>query len=436
MKIKSISVKNFKALKDQELNLNGASAIITAGNNKGKTSVLRGLIDRFRGEKPDIIVTQGEEKGVNEMELTDGSKISWRFTHKTENFSFTTPEDIKMTTGVIKAIGEKYFGIKFDIDKFMRSSKAEALKMVQVLLGIDLTEINSRHKKVFDERTEANREVKRLLALDKKEPEKVEAIDVDSLKQRKQKIQESNKALKDQWVLDNEKHQKDATEFNTLQQERKSRRENFLNDWKIVEQFEDEDAHEITAFIDLEEISRFFDKMEKPEELKEVTTLKEPEYQDLAQIDKDIEDALKSQSSFDSYEKDLKEYNDWIEEGKQARKKVENLNEQLEAINKEKLELVKGANLPEEFEINDEGLLYKGLPVDDNQISSSAKYICALKLGSLVLGKVRTMHFDASYLDKNSLSEIQDWADKNDLQLLIERPDFEGGEIQYNIIED
>ena len=70
------------------------------------------------------------------------------------------------------------------------------------------------------------------------------------------------------------------------------------------------------------------------------------------------------------------------------------------------------------------------------KISSSAKYICALKLGALVLGKIRTLHFDCSPLDKNSLMEIQKWAEANDLQLLLERPDFEGGDIKYQIIEE
>lgn len=40
-----------------------------------------------------------------------------------------------------------------------------------------------------------------------------------------------------------------------------------------------------------------------------------------------------------------------------------------------------------------------------------------------------------SFLDKNSLQEIETWANQNDLQLLIERPDFEGGEIEYHILE-
>lgn len=44
------------------------------------------------------------------------------------------------------------------------------------------------------------------------------------------------------------------------------------------------------------------------------------------------------------------------------------------------------------------------------------------------------MHFDASFLDKNSLREIEFWALNNDLQLLIERPDYDAGEIKYEIL--
>jgi hypothetical protein len=46
------------------------------------------------------------------------------------------------------------------------------------------------------------------------------------------------------------------------------------------------------------------------------------------------------------------------------------------------------------------------------------------------------MHFDASFLDNNSLREVQEWAESKDLQLLIERPDMEGGDITYEIIQD
>ena len=69
-------------------------------------------------------------------------------------------------------------------------------------------------------------------------------------------------------------------------------------------------------------------------------------------------------------------------------------------------------------------------------VKGSQKYIAGLKLGAMVLGELKTMHFDASFLDKNSLNEVQEWAERNSYQLLIERPDFDAGEIKYEIIEN
>jgi predicted ATP-dependent endonuclease of OLD family len=55
-KIKTITVHNLKAIKDLTVDFNGCTAIITGGNNKGKTSFLRGVIDRLKGLAPDMIV--------------------------------------------------------------------------------------------------------------------------------------------------------------------------------------------------------------------------------------------------------------------------------------------------------------------------------------------------------------------------------------------
>lgn len=101
---------------------------------------------------------------------------------------------------------------------------------------------------------------------------------------------------------------------------------------------------------------------------------------------------------------------------------------------------------PFEIRVNDRGyrvgdilILKRYNPytqLDKNAQSSSAIYIAALKLASMKIGKVRTLHFDASYLDKNSLNQIEEWANENDLQLLIERPDFDAGDITYKVIRD
>ncbi|WP_439132382.1 AAA family ATPase [Polaribacter sp.] len=432
MKIKSIEVVNYKAIQNQEIDLNGHSAIITGGNNKGKSSLLKGLINRFQGEKPNIIVRRGETKGSNKMELTDGSKIHWGFTEKSEKLSFTTAEDIKMTTGVISAIGEKYFGVKFDIDKFIRSTKKEALKMVQNLLGIDLSEIDKKYAEKYSERTDANRELKRISGLNKKKPEEVTNPDIDAIKKRKEDLVKENTSLKENWVKENEEYQKEAIEFNELQENLKNDLITIKNDFNKLLSIR---GTAVSKFIDYDGITNeLIKKHPEPKPYKEVKTLDEPTYHTFTEIDKELEDAYTQKYKFDNYERELKEYNDWVEEGKKAREKSDNLTKELNTISEERLQMIKDANLPEEFEMTDDGLLYNGLPIDNNQLSSSSKYICALKLGSLGLGKVRAMHFDCSFLDKNSLNEIMEWAESEDLQLLIEKPDFNAGEIQYNIL--
>ena len=111
-------------------------------------------------------------------------------------------------------------------------------------------------------------------------------------------------------------------------------------------------------------------------------------------------------------------------------------NEAVQVIEKERMDLIKSANMPEGFTFTSEGIAYNGLSFTREQLSSSGIYIAALKLASMKIGEVRTLHFDASFLDKNSLAEIEQWATGQDLQLLIERPDFEAGEIAYEIIQN
>ncbi len=431
MKIKSISVKNFKALDEQEMTFDGASAIITAGNNKGKSSILNGLISRFRGEKPEFIVKKGEAKGENIMELTDGSVIKWSFTEKTEKFQFTTPEQLVVKTGVLKAIGKRYFGEKFDIDKFINASKNEQLKQVQRLVGIDLTELDLEYKKIYEQRTDANKEMKRIIALDTKLPEEVSEPNIQVLKEQKSELETKNSALKSDWKTNNEAHQKEITDFNTNVQSAIDAKKEYSDAQTELEKHK---GKAIGNFIDFKALEKAINSLPEIKEMKVITTLVEPKYHSFVEIDQKIETAFGEKSKFDNYEKDLKSYNKWVKSGKDQRVRIDSLNEKLSKIKAEKVEVIKNSNLPEDFEINDEGLLYKGLPLDHNQISSSAKYICALKLGVLFLGEIKSIHFDCSFLDKNSLQEVQDWAKTQDLQLLIERADFEAGGIQYNII--
>lgn len=403
MKISKITVSNFKAIDFQEISLDGCSAIVTAGNNKGKTSLLRGLIDRFHSHKPSVIVKQGEELGSQVMELTDGSKIEWRFTEKSEAFSFTTKEGIRQTTGVISSIGERYFGKKFDIDKFISSTPKAQIKALQDLVGIDFTEIDERYKKAYEERTVANAEVKRLRSMALKEPKKVKKPDVKALRESLFKAREKNAEI----VVEKAKLKELMDAVNKVK--------------GIAKQYS------MDPYIDFKGIDKMVDKVESAIE----------EKVDTDKLEQEVFEATKLENAFNMYERDLKDYKKWLEDGKKATEKANKLDAKVKAIQEEKREMISSANMPDDFEITEDEVMYKGLPLTDSQVSTSAKYIAALKLGALLLGEVKSLHFDASPLDNVSLKEIQEWAADNDLQLLIERPDIEnGGEIQYEIIKE
>lgn len=416
MKIKKITVQNFKSVSNETANFDGCSAIITAGNNKGKTSFLRGMIDRFRGEKPDVIVKQGESEGSQVMELTDGAKIEWNFSDKQEKFSYITKDGIKMTSGVIKSIGEKYFGLKFDIDKFLNSQPKQQVRELQRLVGLDFTEIDERYKLAYELRTEANRERDRLKSINRQKPEKVEKPDIDTIKNKIDKIRSEN-----------EKTRQEIDQFNREQEKRKYTIENASSQLMRIEN-EIENSMFQSCF-DSKRANELLDKLPEPQPENKY------DFIDISEAEAELDEANQLLRKYDSYERDLEDYNQWVEDFERAKENAENADKKVKDIEKERMEMIASANIPREFEINEDGIYYNGLPLDDNQISSSGKYIAALKLGLLVLGEIRTMHFDASFLDNISLSEIQAWASENDLQLLIERPDLEGGDIKYEVIE-
>lgn len=397
MKIKKITVENFKAISRQTADFDGCSAIIAGGNNRGKTSLLTGLINRLQSEKPDIVVRRGEEKGFHMMELTDGSVIEWNFTKKSERIHFTTADGFKQTTGVIGQVGERYFGQKFDIDKFLTKSAAEQGKELQRLLGLDLDEIEARYKIEYDKRTEANKELKRLTALRKTKPEKVEKPDIRAIQKQVKEAREKN-----------EKVEKEIRRRDHLKAEL-GRIVNIVKDSNFSEYFDQEEAQKM---IDSIEVGKLIE---------------------ISGMEAKLDHANEQLRKYDIYEINLEGYNNWVKEGKAARAKAKDLDDKVKAIQKERTDKIAAAKMPEGFALEDGGLTYNGFPLTTNQISQSAKYIAALKLASMVCGEVKVMHFDASALDYASLSEVQSYAEENDLQLLIERPDVYGQEIEYRI---
>lgn len=402
MKIQRIHVQNFKAVESQEINLQGASVIVTARNNSGKTSVLRGLIDRFHSHKPTIIVKQGEEKGFNSLELTDGSKIEWKFTEKSESFTYTTKDGFKQTTGVLQTLSERYFGKQFNIDFFLNLGAKQQEKELLKILGVDTEDIENKYNEAYEDRAIKNKTLKAIISENKQKPEVVNYIDPSEIISKLEAVKEQN------------------VQYLSVQ--------NKVNELENIKR-------RVNDVIKGTEFEAFFDVSRAESVINELMQ-KHPEKLSTSDLENQLENIRRNNVNYELYMERLSQYDEWVKKGTIARKEAEEADKKVKEINTEKENLLKNASMPEGFSFDENGLVYNELPLTESQVSSSTKYIAALKIAKLGLGELKTLHFDASTLDNISLKEILKWARSHDLQLLVERPDYDGGEIKYEIIED
>lgn len=399
MKIKKIRVRNVKAIVNQELNLNGATAIIMAGNNKGKTTLLTALKDRLLKMKATELVRAGETDGLYVMEFMDSTRIEWELSTKTkagEKLTLISKDGTK--TSVITEIIKWFNPGSFDIDRFLNESPAGQRKSLEKLLGLDFSVLDERYSKAVEERKDANRDVERIEV-----NYKGKSVDA-SLPATPEPVEELQKELLGV-ESHNEKYNLKVTEEERLIVRKK--------------QLEIELANVTDSLILLDDWLTAVEN--QPKNADQVWSLQE-KLKNTQDNNKQIEENNILRRSLD--------------ELVQLREIAHAKDLAVKDILKEKDDLIKQAKMPEGFSFSEDGVCYKGFQLDKQAQSSSALYIAALKLASIQVGNVRMLHFDASFLDKNSLKEVLEWSESQDLQCLIEKPDFEAGDIRYELIED
>jgi len=458
-KIQTIHIKNFKAITEQYADFKGCSAIVTGGNNKGKSSFLRGVIDRVRFVRPDLKVRAGEKEGRGELVLDTGDKFVWDFDDAgKDKLTFIDIHGVK--ANVTKEFGAQFFPPLFDIDKFLNSTPKSQVEQLQKIVGIDFTDVDNRYQKAYDFRTARNQDAERyhakiskaikvdpVTAVNMEELNLVRAsmnelrrIKADELNALYKKNQAADKELRDKWEAEKKKVDEEISDFNADQFKKEVDHNNATlaahtlfelglrgMDRTVVEVF-------VLGLKDLikptKKAADHYPIEPKYSDPIDAAPLKAID-EEIAKIDAQIASAMETNDKARQY----REYRNLYNEVEEAQEAATQADIAVKIIEQERKEMIEKAKFPTGISISSGKITVDGFDLDRQVISTSKLYIAALRIASMNLGEVRSMHFDASFLDNNSLAEVADWAEENDLQLLIERPDYAGGEIRFELIE-
>ena len=159
-KIVQFNAVNTTRLEAVDITFNESGTTIIGGSNgQGKTSVLNVIMSLIKGAKhiPKDPVRDGADKGEAKITLNNGVIIrrvfkDGRTTLKVEGCSGSQQ----------KFLNELFGEQALDVREFMLADERDKAKALMSLCGLDFTEVDAEHERLFEDRKAFNREEKRL----------------------------------------------------------------------------------------------------------------------------------------------------------------------------------------------------------------------------------------------------------------------------------
>jgi energy-coupling factor transporter ATP-binding protein EcfA2 len=411
--------ENVKRLKAVSITPKGNLVVIGGENGAGKTSVLDSIWYALggKGAACDQPVRVGTEKAEVNLDLGE-FKVRRTFTpagggtltvsNAEGNGTFNSPQSM------LDAMVGK---ISFDPLAFTRDK--DQVGTLKQLVGLDFTDVDSRRKKLYDERAEVNKEVKRLQVNIEQTPEKEGAneseVSVDDMTARLVVAQEDNKSNEDERAQLTELERK----FEASEQGEKalvariSELENLLANTR--QQLTDAQARTGGIAADCEAQRAKVDAL----------------------VDRDI-DAVREEIAAIQAGNDALLHNQkraaLVKERDERKAISDAKTEAINACDAEKAKALQETKFPiEGLSFSDDGVLYNDIPF--SQCSGAEQLRISVAIGLAMNPKLKVILIrDGSLLDETNLEMIAEMAAVADAQVWVERVG-EGDECQI-VIED
>ncbi len=404
MKIQKVTIKDFKAIKDFEKDINGNSFMLIGENGVGKSTVIQFL----KIALGDQSVIPPNASGEGEV-ITDKDGKQYTFSVKFDKagkpvVTVTAPDGMKdARKGTIASI---VGAMSFDIDQFVELSKSEKGRREQVEIfksfldegtKEELKRYEANIKANYDERTEINRAIKEKEGAVKSHKlfnritvDKFAKVDIDSVYAELSTINEKNaKILKAQ------------QEANNIQDKIKSETEQ-------IEALKSSIAALTTSIEANTERAKTAAKW-----------LSENILVDAAELEAKIKDANEKNAEFEASEqlkKDLALIEKSKEEAGELTAKIESEKAAIENAIKDMSSPVEG------LMFDDSQLLYNGIPVSPDTLSTSEIMELGVKLKMAENPELGILFLErGESLGAKRLKEIQTLAETNGWQLIMEQ---------------
>lgn len=319
--------------------------------------------------------------------------------------------------------------LTFNPRPFLDRNKNEKLKFMMELCKLDFSKIDAEIATLYDKRKLTGQEVDRYGEIIV--PKKVARVNTSDIIAKKKVVADENEKLRKDYE---EARSFDLGEIEKFNKEQRSKQKaiedhNTLiadNDTEIQET--QEKIAELKRQLDqaqswlktLEATKKDLSKTKLSQPLPEkplVSTVPEPKYKTVDDLDKQLEQAAETNQLANEYESQVAKQKE--KESKQAEYKE--YDNKINGLRKQKLEILAGTNTGVEgLTITEDDILYKGISSDN--WSDAQGLIISSELCISQMPKLKAVFMDrAESIGKKKLAEYEKWAIKNGIQVILTR---------------
>ncbi len=159
MKISSLSITGFKAIRQFSIDPNGGHVHLKGKNHRGKSSVIESVWVALTGKDvPGVPVHREAVKATVKIGTTDGYLVEWsQTTAGTKSLKIVTPDGVPVTKEPAKFLKQLVGDISFDPMEFSEKTPGEQKAELQKILGLDFTAIEGAKRVALDDKKAAER---------------------------------------------------------------------------------------------------------------------------------------------------------------------------------------------------------------------------------------------------------------------------------------